>query len=287
VYSRPVKPGSAVHLNRLTTRAPHDLVKDEAKQEFQRLASELGELQELLFAADTHALLVVFQGMDTSGKDGGIRDVFSGVNAAGCRVASFKVPSATELAHDFLWRVHQQTPERGHIVVFNRSHYEDVLVVRVHDLVPKSVWSRRYDEINAFERQLTANGTIVLKFFLHISRQEQQERLLAREADPSKSWKLSVDDWKERERWNDYQRAYADAVSSCSTGDAPWFVIPADQKWFRNLAVTERIVKTLRPFAPTWRKKLADIGKEEIAALEQARADGIIEPIAEADKIDS
>ena len=287
MYSRPVKPGSDVRLNRLTTRAPHDLGKDEAKKEFQRLATELGELQELLFAADTHALLVVFQGMDTSGKDGGIRDVFSDVNAAGCRVASFKVPSATELAHDFLWRVHQQTPERGHIAVFNRSHYEDVLIVRVHDLVPKSVWSRRYDEINAFERQLTANGTIVLKFFLHISREEQKERLLAREANPAKSWKLSVDDWKERERWNAYQRAYADAISRCSTEDAPWFVIPADQKWFRNLAVTERIVKTLRPFAPAWRKKLTEIGKQETAALVQARADGIIEPIAEADKNDS
>jgi PPK2 family polyphosphate:nucleotide phosphotransferase len=290
VFAKIIKPGSDVRLGRMATRAPAGITKDDGRAQFAKLALELGELQELLFAAGTQGLLVIFQGMDTSGKDGGIQDVFSEVNPAGCRIAPFKVPSATELAHDFLWRVHEQTPERGQIVVFNRSHYEDVLVVRVHELAPKSVWSHRFEQINAFERHLTDNNTIVLKFFLHISKDEQEERLLAREADPLKSWKLSIGDWQEREHWADYQRAYADALAKCSTGYAPWHLIPADQKWFRNLAITETIVKTLRPYQDDWKRRLSERSKVQLAALAEARLSGAIpQPalVAETSKIET
>jgi PPK2 family polyphosphate:nucleotide phosphotransferase len=183
--------------------------------------------------------------MDTAGKDGTIRNVMTGCNPQGCTVTSFKVPTPEELAHDFLWRVHKAVPGKGQIGIFNRSHYEDVLVVRVHNLVPKSVWSKRYDEINAFENHLTRNGVTILKFFLHISKDEQKRRLLDRLNDPRKQWKVNPGDFEERKLWDDYTAAYEDALSRTSTGHAPWFVIPSDHKWFRNLAVSSIIVDAL------------------------------------------
>ncbi len=214
----------------------------------------------------------MLQGRDTSGKDGTIRAVFDYVNAAGCRVESFKVPTADELAHDFLWRCHKVTPARGMVTVFNRSHYEDVLVVRVHDIAPEATWRKRYKHINHWEELLTDSGTIILKFMLHISKDEQEERLLAREEDATKSWKLSVGDWQERRYWDAYTAAYEDALTKCSTKDAPWFVVPADRKWFRNLAITETMVETLRPLRDGWLAKLAKQGETERAALVTYRA---------------
>lgn len=276
MFGKTVSPGGTVSLKRIKTRLPDVISKEDGKARFDEYAHELGELQELLYAADTHALLLIFQGMDTSGKDGAIRNVLREVNPVGCRVASFKTPTTEELAHDFLWRVHRQTPARGQIVVFNRSQYEDVLVVRVHDLAPKAIWSDRYAQINAFEKLLTQNQTIILKFFLHISREEQEERLLAREADPVKAWKLSVGDWQERRHWDAYQRAYQDALVKCSTAHAPWHIIPADQKWFRDLAVAEIVVQALREYKQEWLAKLADESKTQQSALADARAAGTI-----------
>lgn len=208
----------------------------------------LDELQELLYAEKKRALLIVLQGMDTAGKDGTIRHVMSGVSPAGCSVKSFKVPNSEELAHDFLWRVHKAVPAKGMIGIFNRSHYEDVLVVRVHKLVPKDVWKARYDEINRFERILAENDVKILKFFLHISKEEQKKRLDARKRDPRKKWKLSKSDEKERKRWDDYVAAYEAVLSRCTTEYAPWFIIPSDHKWFRNLAVSQIILETLEDF---------------------------------------
>jgi PPK2 family polyphosphate:nucleotide phosphotransferase len=213
----------------------------------------------------------VLQGRDTSGKDGTIRIVMGPLNSLACNVASFKVPTANELAHDFLWRVHQQTPARGQMTIFNRSHYEDVLVVRVHKLAPKSVWKARYDHINNFEKLLAESNTIVLKFYLHISPEEQEERLLEREQDTTKAWKLSVGDWKEREHWEDYTAAYEDAINRCSTKDAPWHIVPANKKWFRNLAVAQTIVDALKPYKKAWLKKLDAMGAEEKALIEAFR----------------
>jgi PPK2 family polyphosphate:nucleotide phosphotransferase len=278
VYASRVKPSSDINLKSISPRQSGGLEEDHGRDAFEALAYKLGELGDLMSAAATHSLLVVVQGMDTAGKDGSIRDVFSQVNPSHCRVASFKVPSATELAHDFLWRVHQQTPERGQIVVFNRSHYEDVLVVRVMKLAPKKTWSARYDQINAFEQHLANNNTIIVKFFLHISKEEQEERLLDREADPLKSWKLAVQDWKNREYWADYQRAYTDALNKCSTKVAPWYIIPADRKWFRNLAMAEVLVETLNPYAKGWREFLAEQSKQRLVELTDARATGVIPP---------
>ncbi len=217
---------------------------------------ELIELQELLYAVRSHSVLVILQGRDTSGKDGTIRHVAGPLNSQSCSVASFKVPTEEELAHDFLWRVHAQTPPSGDIRIFNRSHYEDVLVVRVHKLAPKEVWRQRYEHINAFEQLLADSGTIILKFYLHISKEEQKQRLLEREKDPVKSWKLSVNDWKEREHWDDYTAAYEDALNRCSTKHAPWFIVPADKKWFRNLAVAETLRNALMPFKKSWLEKM-------------------------------
>src|SRR5690242_14645991 len=205
--------------------------RDSAEQELQTLSNELSELQELLAAAQKNSFLVVLQGMDTSGKDGTIRHVLSHVNPQGCDVHSFKAPTAEELAHDFLWRVHKVTPGKGVMGIFNRSQYEDVLVVRVHNLVPEKVWSRRYAEISHFEQLLANSGMIILKFFLYISSDEQERRLLAREQDIDKAWKISSADWAERKYWNDYQEAYEDALSRCSSDEAPWYIVPANHKW--------------------------------------------------------
>ena len=220
--------------------------KEEVEDQMDKIHEQLTELQELLYAESKHALLIVLQAMDTGGKDGTIRRVMSGVNPQGCDVRSFKVPSAEELAHDFLWRAHKVVPPKGKIIIFNRSYYEDVLVVRVHDLVPKEVWSKRHDQINDFEKMLVENGTVIVKFFLHISKKEQKERLEARLKDPTKLWKFSEVDVKEREYWDDYMDAYEDVLSKCSTKWAPWYIIPANRKWYRDLVVGEAIVEALK-----------------------------------------
>ena len=242
-----------------------------AQAELQALSDELGELQELLSAAQHHSLLVVLQGMDTSGKDGTIRHVLSHVNPQGCQVHAFKVPTPQELAHDFLWRVHKVTPSKGVMGIFNRSHYEDVLVLRVHNIVPEEVWSRRYQEINHFEKLLANSGTILLKFFLHISFDEQERRLLAREQDIEKAWKLSASDWAERKYWQNYQDAYEDALSRCSSAQAPWYIVPANHKWYRNLAVAQTLVHTMRRYKDEWKADLEARGKRELELLKQVK----------------
>lgn len=219
--------------------------KQDGEKATARLNQRLEELQETLWADRRHRLLVVLQAMDTGGKDGTIRKVFEGVNPAGVRVATFKAPSATELAHDYLWRVHPHVPGDGEITIFNRSHYEDVLVVRVHDLVPRERWEKRYGHLVDFERLLADEGTTILKFFLHISEDEQRRRLQARIDDPTKHWKFSLGDLDERKLWDDYQRAYEDAISNTSTRFAPWYVVPANRKWYRDLVVASVLVKAL------------------------------------------
>jgi PPK2 family polyphosphate:nucleotide phosphotransferase len=199
----------------------------------------------VLWAESKHALLIVLQALDAGGKDGAIRHVFRGVNPQGCQVTSFKVPTEEELDHDFLWRIHKATPRRGYIGIFNRSHYEDVLVVRVRNLAPESVWQQRYEQINQFEKLLAETGTTILKFFLYISKEEQRERFEARLQDPRKNWKFSMGDVEDRGYWGDYMRAYEDALSRCSTPWAPWHIIPANHKWYRNLVVSQIIVEAL------------------------------------------
>jgi PPK2 family polyphosphate:nucleotide phosphotransferase len=243
-----------------------------ADLELQKLSDEMSKLQELLTAAQQHSLLVVLQGMDTSGKDGTIRHVLSHVNPQGCDVHSFKEPTQEELAHDFLWRIHKVTPAKGEMGIFNRSHYEDVLVARVHDLVPETVWSRRYEEINNFEQLLFNNEMIILKFFLYISYDEQEQRLLAREQDKDKSWKLSAEDWEDRKYWKDYERAYEDALSKCSTDKAPWYIVPANHKWYRNLAIAHTIVHTMRRYKDEWKTGLEARGQRELEKLKQLRS---------------
>ncbi|MCB0118109.1 MAG: polyphosphate kinase 2 family protein [Anaerolineales bacterium] len=243
-----VEPGEKVDL---TKRDPHETGdfkggKKEGLETIAKLNQELQELQELLYAEGKHKVLVVLQAMDTGGKDGTIRRVFDGVNPQGVKVASFKVPTPEELSHDFLWRVHKVTPANGEMVIFNRSHYEDVLVVRVHDYVPKDVWSKRYDQINEFESMLAENGTTILKFYLHISKEEQKERLQARLDDPSKHWKFSVGDLGERKLWDDYQKAYEAMLSKTSKKHAPWYIVPADRKWHRDLVISTVLVDTLK-----------------------------------------
>ncbi|HEX6108427.1 MAG TPA: PPK2 family polyphosphate kinase [Ktedonobacteraceae bacterium] len=247
-----------------------------ADLELQKLSDELSDVQELLTAAQQQSLLVVLQGMDTSGKDGTIRHVLSHVNPQGCGVHSFKEPTQEELAHDFLWRIHKVTPAKGEMGIFNRSHYEDVLVARVHNLVPEKVWSRRYEEINNFEQLLYQNGMIILKFFLHISYDEQERRLLAREQDKDKSWKLSAEDWEDRKYWQDYERAYEDALSRCSADKAPWYIVPANHKWYRNLAIAHTIVHTMRRYKDEWKTGLEARGQRELEKLKQLRSKKLI-----------
>jgi PPK2 family polyphosphate:nucleotide phosphotransferase len=240
-----VAPGTKVRLKDIDPG--ETLGHDKQESDEQRVAhvEKLASLSELLWADNRYAVLVVLQGMDTAGKDGTIRRVMSGINPRDCRVVSFKRPSDEELDHDFLWRIHKACPARGEIGVFNRSHYEDVVIVRVHNLVPEKVWSLRYDQINSFEANLGANGTRIIKFFLHISKDEQKKRLEARLSDPVKNWKMEPADLEERKHWDQYQEAYEAAISKCSTADAPWYVIPADKKWFRNLAISSILVETL------------------------------------------
>jgi PPK2 family polyphosphate:nucleotide phosphotransferase len=219
--------------------------KDETKSVLKRNGKRLQELQQVLWAEGKHSLLIVLQAMDAGGKDGTIRHVMRGVNPQGCQVTSFKVPTEEELDHDFLWRIHKATPRRGYIGIFNRSHYEDVLVVRVHDLVPEVVWQQRYEQINHFEKLLADTGTTILKFFLYISKEEQKERFEARLHDPAKNWKFSMGDVEERGFWDDYMAAFEDALSRCSAPWAPWYVVPANHKWYRNLVVSQILIETL------------------------------------------
>jgi PPK2 family polyphosphate:nucleotide phosphotransferase len=242
-----IKPGSKVDLRQWDPedKSVFPIDKDEGRKQIEDLTARLEDLQELLYAQGKHKILIVLQAIDTGGKDGVIRHVFDGVNPQGVKVANFKVPTAQELSHDYLWRVHQRVPGKGEIVIFNRSHYEDVLVVRVHSLVPEKVWSKRFDQINAFEQMLAEEGTTLLKFYLHIDLEEQKERLQARLDEPNKRWKFNPDDLKERKLWPDYIHAYEAVLSKTSTSWAPWYVIPANRKWYRNLAIGTVIVEML------------------------------------------
>lgn len=242
-----IKPGARVRLRDFDPDGKPFVPggKEKTAEKNLALQKRIGELQELLYAENRRRLLVVLQGMDTSGKDGTVRHVMSEASPQGLRVASFKKPTEVELAHDYLWRVHAQVPASGEIVVFNRSHYEDVLVVRVHSLVPEEVWRPRYDQINDFERMLSESGTTIVKFFLHISPEEQRERLQARLDDPTKRWKFQHGDLDERKRWDDYMAAYEEALSRTSTAYAPWYVVPSNRKWVRNFIVAGVLVETL------------------------------------------
>lgn len=222
--------------------------KKDGAEALVKLNKQIETLQEQLYAEGKHKLLIVLQATDTGGKDGTIRAVFEGVNPQGVKVASFKVPTAVELAHDYLWRIHAHVPGKGEIVIFNRSHYEDVLAVRVHNLVPEKVWSKRYEHINEFERILTDEGTTILKFFLHIDQEEQAERLLARIDDPTKQWKFSPGDLEERKLWKDYEAAFEDMVNKTSTDYAPWYVVPSNKKWYRNLVIAQIVRDVLEGF---------------------------------------
>jgi PPK2 family polyphosphate:nucleotide phosphotransferase len=250
-----LKPGKKIKLADISTRGK-DFHKDReaAEEEFAELKKELIALQERLYAEAKQRLLVVLQAMDTGGKDGTIRAVFSGLNPQGVQVTSFKEPTKEELAHDFLWRIHKAVPAAGYIGVFNRSHYEDIIVVRVANIFPESVWRPRYKQINDFERLLTANHTKVLKFFLHISEEEQKDRLNDRRNDPRKNWKFSAEDLDKRKEWKEYMEVYQDAFEQCTTDEAPWYVIPADQKWYRNLAIVRVVVDALKEMDPQWPK---------------------------------
>lgn len=255
-----VAPGSAVELAAFDPDEKDDRSRKHVDDAIEKDKARLRELQERLYVSRDRSLLLVLQGLDTAGKDGTINHIFSAMNVQGCRVVGFKQPSVEEASHDFLWRVHRAVPARGEVVIFNRSHYEDVLVARVHDLVPKSVWSRRYARINEFEQLLADQGTVVLKFYLHISKEEQLDRFKDRLDDPAKQWKISELDYAERERWDDYVAAYEEALSRCSTAYAPWFVIPADHKWFRNLAIARIVVEQLEALDMRYPKPTVDLG---------------------------
>jgi len=246
-----VAPGTGLDLSAIDANDTGGFEKKKrAKNALEQRRKELIALQERFYAWDKRSLLIVLQAMDTGGKDGTIKHVMRGTNPQGVQVTSFKVPTPEELAHDYLWRVHKATPARRMIGIFNRSHYEDVLVVRVQNLVPEAVWSQRYGQINEFEELLTGNGTVILKFYLHITKDEQATRLQSRLDTPDKQWKFAIGDLKTRERWDDYMAAYTDAITRCSTANAPWFVIPANHKWYRNLTIASILVETLQALDP-------------------------------------
>jgi PPK2 family polyphosphate:nucleotide phosphotransferase len=262
--SQPIKVLSPIRLRDFNPDYHEGLDKDDAREKSLKLCQRIGELQELLHADARQALLIVLQGMDTSGKDGTVRHVLQSVNPAGVETANFKVPAAVELAHDFLWRVHKVVPRFGNIGVFNRSHYEDVLIVRVLKLQPVHVWRARYDQINAFEKHLTANGVVILKFFLHISRDQQAERLKARLTDSRKNWKFQPDDLKMRAHWPKFMKAYEDAINYCSTHYAPWHVIPANRKWYRDYIIAKTVVRALETMRLKWPKPHEDLSRFKI-----------------------
>ena len=260
-----ILPHKSVRLNDFDPDDTAGLNKgDKVHARLEKNILRMEDLQYRLYAEGRRALLIVLQGIDASGKDGTVRHVMSGLNPQGCRVTSFKVPSVEEAGHDFLWRIHKAMPAHGEIGIFNRSHYEDVLVVRVHQLVPKSVWSARYDQINAFEKLMSENGVTILKFFLHISKDEQKQRFEQRLGDPTRNWKISPADFKERKYWGEYRKAYETVLSRCSSSTAPWYVIPSNKKWFRNLAVSQIIVETLERMSPRFPKPTSDLSKIKV-----------------------
>jgi PPK2 family polyphosphate:nucleotide phosphotransferase len=250
------KRNAKLSLDATRTEPPARFDRDAAKERLSVLEEELGTLQELMWGARKHSLLLILQGRDTSGKDGTIKRVAGAFNPRGVNVISFGVPTPEESEHDFLWRIHRHAPRKGEVAIFNRSHYEDVLVPRVRKLVPQAQWRARYEHISDFEAMLAQEGCIVLKVFLHISKAEQLERLHERERDPSKAWKLDPTDWAERKRWKPYTHAYEDAFKHCAAPHAPWHIVPADSKTYRNLVVAEAVAAALRPQAKTWSKAL-------------------------------
>ncbi len=257
-----VRPGSRLRLSEVDPAfKSHYESEEDAADETKEFRKRLFALQELLYVERKRSLLICLQAMDTGGKDGVINHVLGAMNPQGCRVAHFRQPSPEEAAHDFLWRAHRAAPARGEVVIFNRSHYEDVLVARVHDLVPRKVWSKRYDRINEFERLLFDSGTEILKFYLHISKDEQLERFKARLDDPTKQWKISDADYAEREFWDEYTVAYEKALARCSTRRAPWFVIPGNHKWFRDLAVGRIVVEHLESLGLKYPKPTVNIAR--------------------------
>ncbi|MDD1632246.1 MAG: polyphosphate kinase 2 family protein [Methylococcaceae bacterium] len=277
-----VEPGEKVHLDKIdpSYHGKHES-HEKAMPEIQEHVARMDKLQYLLYADGDQSLLVVLQALDAAGKDGVVRHIFSGMNPQGTSVFGFKQPSKDEAAHDFLWRAHQRTPGKGEVVIFNRSHYEDVLVVRVHKLAEKSVWSKRYDLINDFEKMLASNGTRILKFFLHISPEEQLARFKQRLDDPARNWKISDADYSERELWPKYTKAYEDALELTSTKQAPWYVIPANHKWFRDLAISEIIADTLDEMGlklPPTHVDMEEIrNKYHVAEEKQAKQGGKID----------
>lgn len=266
------KPGQKVRLSNYPEQPPKGLTEKKVQAEFGALCEELFDLQDLLWGARQNSVLVVLQGRDTAGKDGAINHVVGCLNPRGVHVTSFGAPTQEELDHDFLWRVHRHAPRKGEFAIFNRSHYEDVLVARVNKLVPKPVWKERFGHIRDFEELLAEHGTIVLKFFLHISLEEQEKRLLKREQDPRKAWKINAGDWKDRDHWENYTEAYEDALSRTSSKMAPWTIVPADAKWYRNLVLARAIAEALRPYRKAWQAQLDAVGeskKEELAQYRQ------------------
>ena len=271
-----VQPGTKVRLDKVDAdyKGEHDSYAT-AQPEIEKHCQKLRELQYRLYAEGKRSLLVCLQAMDAGGKDGTVNHVLSAMNPQGCSVQGFKQPSAEEASHDFLWRIHKACPRKGQVAIFNRSHYEDVLVVRVHGLVPKKVWTHRYEQINAFERHLAENGSHILKIYLHISKEEQLERFKQRIDDPARHWKISEGDYAERPYWDDYRKAFEAALSRCSTTHAPWFVVPANHKWFRNLAVSQIMAKALERMHaefPEPTVDMAEIKKKYHAAKDAAQA---------------
>jgi PPK2 family polyphosphate:nucleotide phosphotransferase len=267
------KPGRRIRLEDISADPPKGMTREKAQERFAELGEELFELQDDLWGAKQNSVMVVLQGRDSAGKDGAIKHVVGYLNPRGVNVVSFGVPTTEEHEHDFLWRVHRHAPRAGEFAIFNRSHYEDVLVVRVHELAPKKLWRERYGHIADFEELLAEHGTIVLKYFLHISSREQKLRLMEREKDARTAWKLNPNDWRERELWDEYTRAYEDAISKTASKNAPWIVVPANAKWYRNLVIAESIVETMRGHRKAWRRRLEAMGAAGREALAKFRAE--------------
>lgn len=268
-----VQPDSKVKLAAIDPANTLNFTKDQTKDIRRENARHIEDLQYKLYAENRQSLLIILQALDAGGKDGTIKNVMDAMNPQSCRVQAFKTPTAAELSRDFLWRVHLVTPKRGEVVVFNRSHYEDVLIARTHNLVPKEIWTQRYELINGFERLLTLSNTRVIKFFLHISKAEQLARFLRRLKDPAKNWKISMDDYSERQLWEDYQEAFEDVFAKCSPTTAPWYIIPADNKWFRNMAVSQIIRETLEDMQIKMPQATVDIKEiRKLAKAEQQTA---------------
>jgi len=265
------RPGRRVRLDEISAEPPKAVTREKAEERLASLGEEMFELQDSMFGARVSSVLVVLQGRDGAGKDGAIKNVVGFLNPRGVNVVSFGVPTEEERQHDFLWRVHRHAPRKGEFAIFNRSHYEDVLVVRVHDLAPRRLWKARYGHIVDFEELLAEHGTIVLKYFLHITKKEQEKRLLEREAQPRTAWKLNPTDWKERDHWDEYTEAYEDAISKTAASHAPWTVVPANAKWYRNLVIAESICEALRAHRKDWKRKLDEMGKAGRAELARYR----------------